>query len=155
MKTKSELLQRVQELADMVAEMEAEKVSFASGDLVSVDGKVGQIESFDQDGNYTVRVYDENMEATDEVLTATTDTMTKYPPSDEPDTKVSTPDDESDEEETQEKMSNDAYKQRKFANELIFNDTINGYRETYDKVGEIQFRLMSVSMDREIDIEDD
>jgi uncharacterized protein len=44
---------------------------------------MGNIESFDQDGNYAVRTHDEDHEPTDEVLSLTADQMQKYPPKEE------------------------------------------------------------------------
>ena len=39
-------------------------------------------------------------------------------------------------------------------NQMIFDDTINGYRESYDKIGEIGFRLMALDMNRKEDFEE-
>lgn len=67
-------------LEGLVLEYGAEAVStFASGDLVTYDGGMGTIESFDQDGNYAVRVHGPEHEPTDEVLSLTADQMQKYP----------------------------------------------------------------------------
>jgi len=85
MKTKTDILSRLQEL---VAEVEAEELakdSFSTGDLVTFTNgdsqSVGLIESFEQD-TYTVRVHamsDEGeLEATDEVMTLEYEAMTKY-----------------------------------------------------------------------------
>lgn len=52
------------------------------------------------------------------------------------------------------KMLNYDRQAQRISNEMLFNDTINGYRESYDKIGEIKFRLMNVSANREIDIEE-
>ena len=71
-------------LEGLVQEYGAEAEStFATGDLVTFEGGMGNIESFDQDGNYAVRTHDEDHEPTDEVLSLTADQMQKYPPKEE------------------------------------------------------------------------
>jgi hypothetical protein len=37
---------------------------------------------------------------------------------------------------------------------MIFQDSINGYRESYDKIGELKFRLLMVDINREQDFEE-
>jgi uncharacterized protein len=76
-KSIDQLLADLNGLVEQYGAMEAE-TTFASGDLVTYDGRNGTIESFDQDGNYAVRMMDENMDATDEVVTLTAEQMQKY-----------------------------------------------------------------------------
>jgi hypothetical protein len=52
-----------------------------------------------------------------------------------------------------EKMRTLELEQNKIANQMIFDDSINSYRERYDKIGEIKFRIMSLEMNREIEFE--
>jgi HK97 family phage prohead protease len=74
------LLGELESLVTQYGAMEAQ-AEFASGDLVNFDGGMGIIESFDQDGNYTVRVHtmdeEEGMIATDEVVSLTAEQMSK------------------------------------------------------------------------------
>jgi uncharacterized protein len=76
-KSIDQLLADLNGLVEQYGAMEAE-TTFASGDLVTYEGRNGTIESFDQDGNYAVRMMDDDMEATDEVVTLTAEQMQKY-----------------------------------------------------------------------------
>jgi hypothetical protein len=55
--------------------------------------------------------------------------------------------------DTLEKMRTLELEQNKLANQMIFDDSINSYRERFDKIGEIKFRMMNLEMNREIEFE--
>lgn len=96
-------------LEGLVQEYGAEAEStFATGDLVTFDGGMGNIESFDQDGNYAVRTHGEDHEPTDEVLSLTADQMQKYPPKEEASEESVEGDDIIEQEEQEEYKEEDA-----------------------------------------------
>lgn len=110
-KSIDQLLADLNGLVEQYGAMEAE-TTFASGDLVTYEGRNGTIESFDQDGNYAVRMMDEDMEPTDEVMTLTAEQMEKYMKPEEtdgnnPDEEKSDDEDLIEEEEEQEFKSGD------------------------------------------------
>jgi HK97 family phage prohead protease len=105
-KSIDQLLSALEGLVQQYGAMEAE-VTFTSGDLVTYEGGMGTIESFDQDGNYAVRAMDENEDPTDEVISLTAEQMQKYP---KPDKKQSEEVNESDDEEMLDEEEEQEYK---------------------------------------------
>jgi HK97 family phage prohead protease len=137
------LLGELESLVTQYGAMEAQ-AEFASGDLVNFDGGMGIIESFDQDGNYTVRVHtideEEGMIATDEVVSLTAEQMSKDNNPEEEKSMDEEDDDLLEEEEEEEYKSGDFVQFSTADGKTIgriVDATDTGYTvEVYAKTGE-------------------